>query len=275
MADEKIKKVGRQILAKYNEIPPMPEVFEKIVNAIKIPSTSAQVLADIISENKEIETKTLALVNSPFYNYRQNITSINKVILLLGVMRTKNIALALSLKSLMLEKGTPELWEHSVKCAVASEMLAKEHQIINPDDAFVIGFLHDIGKLILNSANPSKYSKIKNIVQKGNHELIEVEDAQFGTNHQILGALISKRWQLPVILTNCIRYHHTPLQSPLPSVSGIAYVADRLTRPEMPTPLLESEIMNKLEFTINNPVTVRETIMAKAGLFWKVISEED
>ena len=151
-------------------------------------------------------------------------------------------------------------------------MLAKEFKVINPDDAFVIGFLHDIGKMLLNIKNPLKYSKVKYLAQQGNVSLVDVEDAQFGTNHCILGALISKKWQLPVILTNCIRYHHDPTQSSLPAVCGIVYIADRMVQNNMPTPLLEPRIMNKLEFTINDPIAMRETIVTKAQIFLKEMS---
>ena len=150
--------------------------------------------------------------------------------------------------------------------------MAKEYKVINPDDAFVIGFLHDIGKILLNSKNPLKYSKVRYLAQQDNVSLIDVEDAQFGTNHCILGALVSKKWQLPVILTNCIRYHHDPAQSSLPTVCGIVYCADRLVQPNIPNPILDPRIMNKMEFTINDPVALRETILAKATIFLKEMS---
>ena len=187
-------------------------------------------------------------------------------------MKAKNIIMSLALKHMRTAQGSRELWEHSIKCAVASEIIAKEYRVINPDDAFVIGFLHDIGKILLNSKNPLKYSKVRYSAQQGNVNLVELEDAQFGTNHCVLGALISKKWQLPVILTNCIRYHHQPTQSSLPTVCGVVYCADRLVQTNMPTPLLDPKIMNKLDFTIEDPVALRETVLAKASIFLKEIS---
>ena len=123
--------------------------------------------------------------------------------------------------------------------------------------------------MLLNVKNPLKYSKVRYLASQGNIDLVEVEDAQFGTNHCVLGALVSKKWQLPVILTNCIRYHHDPVHSSLPSVCGIVYCADRLVQNNMPTPLLDPKVMSKIDFTINDPVALRETILAKATIFLK------
>ncbi len=262
----------QQIVAEFKDIPPMPNVMVKALSVIKNPATGIAELAKIMQVDQAISTKTLSLVNSAFYGFRQQITSINKALVVLGMMKAKNIIMSLALKQMMTAQGSRELWEHSIKCAVAAEILAKEYRVINPDDAFVIGFLHDIGKMLLNAKNPLKYSKVKYLASQGNVSLIDIEDAQFGTNHCVLGALISKKWQLPVILTNCIRYHHDPAQSSLPTVCGIVYCADRLVQANIQTPLLEPKVMNKLDFSINDPLALRETILAKATIFLKEMS---
>ena len=262
----------QQVVAEFKDIPPMPNVMVKALSVIKNPATGIAELAKIMQVDQAISTKTLSLVNSAFYGFRQQITSIQKALVVLGMMKAKNIIMSLALKQMMTAQGSRELWEHSIRCAVAAEILAKEYKVINPDDAFVIGFLHDIGKMLLNSKNPLKYSKVRYLAAQDNVNLVDIEDAQFGTNHCVLGALISKKWQLPVILTNCIRYHHDPAQSSLPTVCGIVYCADRLVQVNMPNPLLEPKVMNKMDFTINDPVALRETILAKSSIFLKEMS---
>ena len=262
----------QQVVAEFKDIPPMPNVMVKALSVIKNPSTGIAELAKIMQVDQAISAKTLSLVNSAFYGFRQQITSIQKALVVLGMMKAKNIIMSLALKQMMTAQGSRELWEHSIKCAVAAEFLAKEYRVINPDDAFVIGFLHDIGKMLLNTKNPLKYSKVRYLAQQDNINLVDIEDAQFGTNHCVLGALISKKWQLPVILTNCIRYHHDPVQSSLPTVCGIVYCADRMVQPNMPNPLLDPKVMNKMDFSIADPVALRETILAKANIFLKEMS---
>lgn len=262
----------QQVVAEFKDIPPMPNVMVKALSVIKNPATGIAELAKIMQVDQAISTKTLSLVNSAFYGFRQQITSIQKALVVLGMMKAKNIIMSLALKQMMTAQGSRELWEHSIKTAVAAEILAKEYKVINPDDAFVIGFLHDIGKMLLNSKNPLKYSKVRYLAQQDNVNLVDIEDAQFGTNHCVLGALISKKWQLPVILTNCIRYHHDPAQSSLPTVCGIVYCADRMVQANMPNPLLEPRVMNKMDFSITDPVALRETILAKATIFLKEMS---
>jgi len=255
------------LLDEYKEIPPMPNVMVKALEVIKNPQTGLKELANIMSVDQAISTKTLSLVNSAFYGFRQQVTSINKAVVILGMMKAKNIIMTLALRQMMVSQGSRELWEHSIKCAVAAEYLANEFKIINPDDAFIIGFLHDIGKILLNSKNPVKYSKIRYMAQQGEADICGLETAHFGTDHCNLGSMISKRWQLPVILTNCIKYHHKPTLSSLPAACGIVYMADRLVQINAPDPMFDSEIMNRLDFRLADPEATREHILTKANIF--------
>ena len=151
----------QQVVAEFKDIPPMPNVMVKALSVIKNPATGIAELAKIMQVDQEISTKTLSLVNSEFYGFRQQITSINKALVVLGMMKAKNIIMSLALKQMMTAQGSRELWEHSIQCAVASEILAKEYKVINPDDAFVIGFLHDIGKMLLK--NPEDRPDIEEV----------------------------------------------------------------------------------------------------------------
>ena len=259
----------QQYVDEFKDIPPMPNVMVRALEVIKNPQTGIRELANIMSVDQSISTKTLSLVNSAYYGFHQQITSINKALVILGMMKAKNIIMSLALKQMMTAQGSRELWEHSTKCAIASEMLAEEYKVINPDDAFVIGFLHDVGKILLNAKNPIKYSKVRYIAQQNQTDLVEIEDSFFGTNHCVLGALVSKKWQLPVILTNCIRYHHNHVQSSLPVACGIVYIADRLVQPKIPTPILDPKIMDRLDIQINDPMALRESILARASIFLK------
>lgn len=258
-----------RLIEEYKDIPKMPSIMEQAFTAVKNPLSAANELIKLLENNKSIAAKVIDLSNSSFFGSNKQSTTIEKAVNSLGIINTRNIIIALSLKQLITMQGTRELWEHSIKCAVASSTIAKEYKIINPDDAFLIGFLHDIGKILLNTKDSLKYSKTKYIAANEKIDLYKVEEKQFGTNHSVLGALISKKWQLSVIVTNCIRYHHNPLQSSLPVMCSIIYAADRLVQNETPEPLIDDNIVKKLNFSVNDPVAIKETSIAKSMIFLK------
>ena len=215
----------QNIINKYDALPAMPNVVMKALNIIKTENSGLKELAKIISYDHSLTTEVLKLVNSAYYGLPKQITSIQNAISLLGFNEIRKTVIAITLKPILTSRGGRDLWEHSIISAVACEMLAKQVNIIKPEDAFVVAFLHDIGKIVLNHSSPIAYNKVKTLVAEGNN-ILEVENLLIGTTHTDVGFKLAKKWQLPVIIANCIKYHHNPIQSSISNVVGLVMYAD-------------------------------------------------
>ena len=79
----------QQYVDEFKDIPPMPNVMVRALEVIKNPQTGIRELANIMSVDQSISTKTLSLVNSAYYGFHQQITSINKALVILGMMKAK------------------------------------------------------------------------------------------------------------------------------------------------------------------------------------------
>lgn len=244
-------------------MPAMPNVIIRALNIIKDETTGIKELAQVISYDQALSTKVLKLVNSAYYGFPQQITSINKALTLLGMVQAKNIIIAVAMKPMMTSQGGKELWQHSIKCAVACEYLAKEYRTMDPSEAFVLGFLHDIGKVLLILKNASIYTKVQYLVNKG-AEIIDAESMFFGVDHAELGLMLAKNWKLPILITNCIKYHHTPHQSSVKNVAILVYIADKIVQDKLKDPILDPQIMMASNIKIQNIEEIREKILKEA-----------
>jgi len=262
-----------ELLQNLQELPAMPNVMVKALKIIKNSETGIKELAEIISADQALSTKVLKLVNSAYYGFHQQITSVNHALTILGMTKAKNIILGSALKPMMTTQGSKELWEHSIKCGIAAEQLAQTLDVLNPDDAFIIGFLHDMGKMILSKHNPVAYSKIKYLVQNKGVGIIDTEELFFKTNHCKIGAQLCKKWQLPVVLTNCIKYHHDPAVASIVRAAGLIYVADRIVQEPVSEPMFDATIINSLKFDIPDVKKIREEILTKAAIFIREVSD--
>lgn len=88
--------------------------------------------------------------------------------------------------------GAGESWQHSLTIGVASQWLAQALDYPNPEQAYVAGLLHDIGKLLLDQAVFSNYMNIADYVQKYQMQLWQVEEKLIGIDHARLGGLIAE-----------------------------------------------------------------------------------
>lgn len=259
-----------KLLDQIKELPAMPNIIVKALGIIKNDNSGTSELADIMSYDQALTSQVLKLVNSAYYGFAQEITSVNKALALLGMTQTRNIIIAVAMKPMLTSQGGRDMWKHSLRCGVAAEYLAKKVDCVDPGDAFTIGFLHDIGKILLNIADMPTCQKVNTMVKNG-QDVIEAENEMFETNHADLGFLLAKKWKLSVLLANCIKYHHDPMSSSMPQVSTLAYLANKLSHDE-PEIYDEEIVKEQLNLEMNTVMQYRDEIIEKSNALFSTLN---
>ena len=127
------------------------------------------------------------------------------------------------------------LWNHAYKCAFYSYNLARNF-CKGPEgrscieDSYVCGLLHDMGKIIFETAHPDILKKLTETCEKQGLSIDMFERMVAGVNHGELGALIAEKWNFPKIIVDVIRYHHAPENAPQETkkLTSLIYLADLL-----------------------------------------------
>lgn len=261
------------LLNSLREFPAMPNVIMRALNVLKDPEAGAKELARIISYDQSLSTKVLTLVNSAYYGFSQQISSVSRAIALIGMSKTKNIIMTVAMRPMLTNQGDKELWKHSIITAVGCEYLAKYLKIMDMDEAFVIGFLHDLGKVVLNLKDQKLYERVIETVKTGQN-ILEAEKTWFGTDHCQMGSLLAKRWQLPLLISNTVKYHHTPNLSPMPIHSTLVYLVDALVKDDFNPENLDPEAIKNLKIQLDQPQILKESILSKAEILLNELSTE-
>lgn len=196
-----------------DNLPSLPVVIQQIQKAITNPKNSMSQISNIIEKDQGLSLRTLKLVNSAYYGLREQITSIKKAIIILGLETLHNLMLGLSIINLF---GKDEntifnhdaFWEHALGCAMLSREIGKIVNYEELDDCFISGLLHDIGKLIFEQYLHEEYIKMLEITQNNKKPLVPVENSIFKFNHCDVGAFIAMKWKLPIHLLIVMKYHH-------------------------------------------------------------------
>ncbi len=138
-------------------------------------------------------------------------TTVPKAIVILGVAALRNLALGLGITKVMSGAGKGKLienfWDHSICTASACEVLARRTKKTAPEEAFLAGLLHDIGHLVFLTAVPKEFNEA---VELGPANLVENEKKIIGMAHTRAGHNLMKLWKLPPIISDAVRFHHTP-----------------------------------------------------------------
>lgn len=260
-----------ELVDSLKEFPAMPNVIMHALNIMKDPDSSTKELAKVISYDQSLSTKVLTLVNSAYYGLPQQITSITRAISLIGMSKAKNLILTVAMRPMLVNQGDKELWKHSMVTAVGCEYVARNYKIMDADEAFVVGFLHDLGKVVLNLKDSRLYEKVEETA-RGNSNILEIERMYFGTDHCQMGSLLTKKWQLPLLVNNTIKYHHTPNLSSMPTACSLVYFVDSLVKEDFEMESLDQDIIKNLNIHITQPQILKENIIAKAQVLLNELS---
>jgi len=194
------------------DLPSMPIVAAKVMEILGNPDTTSQELNRIISADPAITAKILKICNSSFFSLSRKITSLTEAITYLGFNAIKSVVIVSSTKGVFKKSGLAEkaLWEHSICCAISSNILAKDKRFGNYEEYFIGGLLHDIGKFILDNKYPDDYQKIMKIIYNDPETVsVDVEIHLLnGLNHSVMGGLVIQKWKLSKLLSEAVEYHH-------------------------------------------------------------------
>ena len=200
-------------------IPTLPAVAVKVNNMLQDDDTSIRTLSMAIEKDQAMVSKILRLVNSAFYGFRSKIGNIRHAVTLLGFNTVRNAVVSASIVNTFSGKDVFEgfdirdFWKHSVAVAVTSRHLAEQTRLATPDDSFVAGLLHDVGKVVLAQFFKELFGQVWVATGEQGLSFYEAEKKLLPANHAQIGGHLAKKWQLPASLFEAISYHHAVRKS--------------------------------------------------------------
>lgn len=227
-----------ELTADVKKLPALPDVMVKVLKLTGDSEASARDIGNVISTDLAFTSRVLAIANSAYYGMPRGVRTVNDAVVILGVQTLRNLALAAAtcdtLRREMPGYGLAEgeLWRHSVACALASQILAKQKRAGRMEEAFVAGLLHDVGKVVLQMHAGEHLKAIRAIVERGNIPFHEAEKMALGFDHAEAGAKVADRWSLPPALCSVIAGHHCVERgAEAPELTAVVHVANALCQP--------------------------------------------
>ena len=209
----------------------LPVIFHKLNAAISDSQSSAAHLADIISKDTSLAAVLLKLVNSSFYGLANKVSSISRAVAILGTQQLNTLALGTCAINTFRGYSSEHIkmqsfWEHSIACGILARIIASYVDEVNNERMFLAGLLHDIGRLVIFRYLPAHSQVALMEAQQTNTLLYEMETKWLGFDHSLLGALLLKEWQFPLILEKATGNHHPSSQERSFRESAILHLAD-------------------------------------------------
>jgi putative nucleotidyltransferase with HDIG domain len=213
------------------EPPQLSAVAFQLNRELFAPEPSNQRVIAIIGQSPGLTARLLRLVNSPLYGFHGRVETVSRAVTIVGLREVGMLASSL----LMVEQfgvipssvvDMRTFLAHCLACALAAKALAQATGAVEPEQAFVAGLLHDIGRLYFFTAFPERSRYCINSSLRHGRPLMDEEVLFFGTDHGTMGRHLLEGWAVPRSLSQAAGFHHDPLKAPEPMLPGVLHLAD-------------------------------------------------
>ena len=220
------------LLRAANEMAPLPASCVRLARLVNDPDSGTDALAEVVALDQALTVRLLRMANSAYSASETRVTDVSEALLRLGSAQVLAFAISMHARAMMQNPiqayglGEHELWKHSVRTALAVELIPSVLKRSVPPATFAAALLHDVGKLLMDRfLSEEEMDALRRGRETGDLNLLQVEAQVMQVNHAELGGVIARHWNLPDPIVHGIIHHHEP-ERVKEEVPDLVYVAN-------------------------------------------------
>ena len=193
-------------------IPPCPGILLELTEETNKSEPDFSKVENLLLQDVALSATLIKTVNSPFYDFRNKVSSVSQAVDLMGISMVTSAISNLVLKNVFAntkdQVKMERYWDSSKKLALSTMHFAKRILGLDKDDAYTYGLLQNCGLPILIQRFPDYKETLHKANNLSEGKFTTVEDDAHGTDHATVSYLMAKSWNLPDATTNAIQFHH-------------------------------------------------------------------
>lgn len=241
------------ILSQVDALPTLPTIATRLLSISNVDDADLDQIVEMIEVDPTLTARVLGLCRSAEKGLGDKISTVRRAVVMLGLEAVQAALLSVgvfeAMKPRLAAVGKRDTasehevafdrdgyWRHSLAVASAAELIAEKHVDlgIKPEEAFVAGLLHDIGKLALEVILPRAYGRVLGLAERRQTSSAEAEKQLLGLDHHTVGKRLAGHWGLPDAVLDVVWLCGQPMDAmpdqPHRTLIGIVWAARSLCR---------------------------------------------
>ena len=193
-------------------IPAMPQILLKLLEHCHNDDSGVGTLAELIAKDPGITSKIFTIANSSAYQRSGRKAGLKEALIMIGLDMVKTLIMSESVFQIFNtfshsdDAALHRFWKHSLGAAVVAREIALRMSYQYPEEAYLAGLLHDVGRLALLKAVPGEYASSFQAADDASLCAIELRTLQI--THAEAGAWLIEQWELDSFMADSVLYHH-------------------------------------------------------------------
>lgn len=205
----------------------LPDVYIRLRELMESETASMADAAEILSSDPALAARILRMANSPYYGLRARVDTITRAANILGMQQLHDLALAAGVARIAEGLQNPVMdlntfWYRSLHSAFLAREMASQAGLRNGESLFVLGLLHDIGRLLLFAHFPEACREALSQSGENLEQRLSAERQLIGIDAYRLTADLVDHWGLPEHFSNAFAHLVRPGQAPEPAARDTA-----------------------------------------------------
>ena len=199
-------------LASYAEAKPLKPTVQMALRLARDSSSTVEDLARVIKQDQALATRVLQLANSSLHRRGAPTRTIEQAIIRLGMGVLRE---TISSTAVLDQFESPDgvlniqmLWEHGYAVGMLAADLSRATRKMSPDNAFLIGLLHDMGRAIMAGQIGQDYIDALLTARRSDLRPSRVEKSFFELNHADVADVLFREWDFDDSIVAPIANHH-------------------------------------------------------------------
>lgn len=257
------------VLRELDSLPTLPAVATRLIQLGSQEDVEIREIVRLIEVDPTLTAKLLSLCRRAATRTRYPITTVEMAVVMLGLEAVRSLVLSVQVfewgqntkrrtrggsRSGSARAGQRRtaggsagaggsaafdrvgFWQHSIAVASCADLIAREHADLDlhPEEAFVCGLVHDLGKLALDLVLPKAYGRVIELSEARGGNIADFERPIVGLDHHTAGERLAERWNLPEVLREVMSRHALAFdqipESPHRRTIAVVGLADAICR---------------------------------------------
>jgi signal transduction histidine kinase/HD-like signal output (HDOD) protein len=197
-------------------LPSLPDALLQLLNLLVRDGTTFAEIADVLRYDPGLCVKALDLAYPAYSNNPRRLLSLEQVLADVGIDALKTLAFSTAVNQVFHRPGEAaqglllRSWWRWVRTAHLARLIAQRGEYSAPDEAYLGGLLHEVGRLAFAANTPLPYQEV--LADETPRELADKEIERFGMSGIEASAALLEQLRIASFMADAVRYREEPAE---------------------------------------------------------------